>query len=107
MESQCIKIKLKSGKTEQFLDWAKTLSLRSSEVREALSSEGMNSELLLLDRSSDGDYVILYTRAKNLAEANTAFERSVLKLDQEAKKIMAETWDLSSVRVLERYLEFL
>jgi hypothetical protein len=106
MESQCIRVKLRPGKTEQFLTWANTLTGRLNEVKEALSSEGMLAELMLLERASDGDYIVLYTKAENLAEANDAFEKSGLKLDQEAKKVMSETWDFASVRQVERLLEY-
>jgi hypothetical protein len=40
-ESQCIKIKLKPGKTADFLKWADGLPDRMEEVREAMRSEGM------------------------------------------------------------------
>lgn len=106
MESQCLRVKLKSGKTEQFLAWAKTLSARPGEVRESLTFEGMVAELLFLEHAEDGDYVVLYTKARNLAEANAAFEKSQLKLDQEAKQVMAETWDFSTAKPVERLLEF-
>lgn len=106
MESQCIRVKLRPGKTDQFLNWAKTLSSRTAEVAESLALEGMSAEYLFLERAEDGDYVILYTKARNLVEANAAFERSQLKLDQEAKKVMAETWDFSTAKQVERLLEF-
>jgi len=106
MESQCIRVKLKPGKTEQFLDWALTLKSREDEVGESLKLEGLNAEFLFLERAQDGDYVTLYTRGRDLAAANRAFEKSKLPLDQEAKKVMAETWDFTSVTQLERLLEF-
>ena len=62
--------------------------------REALRAEGMSAEFMFFERHEDGDYVTLYTRAKNLLEANKSFESSHLAIDQEAKKIKAETWDL-------------
>jgi putative intracellular protease/amidase len=105
MESQCIRIKLRPGKTEQFLSWARSLSGRTNELKEALESEGLQSELMLLDRASNGDYVMLYTKAQSLASANAAFERSSLKIDHEAKQMMAETWDLSTIGQLERLIE--
>jgi len=106
MESQCIRVKLKAGKTEEFLAWARSLKDREPEVREALALEGMNAEFLFLERAQDGDYAVLYTRAESLLEANKAFEGSRLKLDQQAKKVMAETWDFATASQVERLLEF-
>jgi hypothetical protein len=105
MESQCIRVKLKEGMTDTFLAWAKSLSSRNDEIRQALQAEGMSMELLLLERCNDGDYVVLYTRARNLVEANSAFQNSELRIDQEAKQIMAETWDFATIKPVEKFLE--
>ena len=105
MESQCIKVKLKEGQSERFLSWAKGLASREGEVREALLAEGMQVELMFMEKAADGDYVILYTRAQNLAAANAAFDKSSFKVDQEAKQIMAETWDFGSAKLIDKLLE--
>ncbi|PWU17441.1 MAG: hypothetical protein C5B49_08845 [Bdellovibrio sp.] len=85
--------------------WARGLSNRSTEVKAALLAEGLTSEFMFFERAPDGDYVLLYTSATSLADANSAFERSNLKIDQEAKQIMAETWDFASIKQVERLLE--
>jgi hypothetical protein len=98
-------VKIRPGKTDEFLEWAKSLSNRKDEVVEALRSEGLTMELLFIERDTSGDYAVLYTKAHDLAQANAAFEASSLKIDQEAKGIMARTWDLSSIRQVEKLLE--
>jgi Family of unknown function (DUF6176) len=105
-ESQCLRIKLCEGKTEAFLSWARSLPGRMQEVSESLAAEGILAEHIFLERSASGDYLHFYTRAENLAVASAAFQKSALTVDLEAKKIMAETWDFSSVKVLERVLDF-
>jgi hypothetical protein len=54
-------------------------------------------ELIFLDRAPDGDYLVFYTKAKNLAQAHQAFETSTSHLDLETKKVIADTWDTSSI----------
>lgn len=104
-ESQCIRVRLKPGKTEEFANWAKSLSGRKDEVRESLRAEGMLSELIFIERTPAGDFVLFYTKAESLLAANQAFERSKLPLDIEAKRVMADTWDFSQIQLLEGLAE--
>lgn len=100
-ESQCLSIKIKPGETEKFVSWAKSLGDRKDEVRKALQAEGIIAEHIFLDRTSVGDSIIFYTKAIDLKKASEAFQKSELSLDLEAKRIMAETWDFSSAKILE------
>ena len=104
-ESQCIRVNLKPGKTDEFLLWAKGLSSRSDEVREALQAEGIVAEHIFLEHSESGDSIIFYTKAQDLKKANEAFERSSLPLDVEAKRVMASTWEFSSIKALQKVLD--
>lgn len=107
MPSQCIRVKLKPGKTEEFLAWAGDLTERIDEVKEALISEGMQAELMMLERTAEADFVLLYTKAEDLGKANELFQNSNLRIDSEAKEIMAKTWDFESITVVECLLEVL
>jgi len=100
-ESQCIRVKLRPGKTEEFLRWAKTLSSRDNEVHDALRTEEILAENIFLERSAAGDFILFYTKAKNLLRANQIFASSVHPLDVEAKAVIASTWDLSTLQRLE------
>src|SRR5262249_48201005 len=100
-ESQCMRVRLKVGKTDEFLRWARSFPDRMNEVREALKSEGIITEQIFLERTDEGDSIVFFTKAESLVKANQAFEKSSLPIDPEAKRIMAETWDFSSVRPLE------
>jgi hypothetical protein len=100
-ETQCLKIKLKPGKTEAFLNWASSLPERRDEVRKALESGGVITEQIFLERGPQGDYLIFYMKAESLARANIAFTESTLPLDIETKKVIAETWETEGIRGLE------
>jgi hypothetical protein len=105
-QSQCLKIKLKEGQTERFVSWARSLASRSEEVRRTLAAEGMLVEALCLERSAEGDFLVLYTRARDLVEANRAMMASQDPFDVETRQLMAETWDTTNVRSLEVLFEF-
>jgi hypothetical protein len=60
----------KPGKTEEFLAFA--ARLRRDEVAASLAREGMLVETMMLERTGDGDFVVFYTRARDLAAANAA-----------------------------------
>jgi heme-degrading monooxygenase HmoA len=107
MTSQCIRVRIKPGKTDEFLSWANSLNGRLDEVKNALRSEGMQAELLMLEKTTDADYVLLYTKSDDLEKANQLFQSSNLKIDNEAKQVMANTWDMESITMVECLLEVL
>lgn len=93
MQVQCLRVKLKKGMTEYFSSWAKDLYNRMDNVYEALENETMVVESVFLDRCEDGDYLIFYTRAKDLIKANEAMQRSENPVDKEALEIIQKTWE--------------
>ena len=52
-----------------FSNWAKTSRLEPLKLRNHLALKGYATEYLFLERAEDGDYVILYTKARNLVES--------------------------------------
>jgi hypothetical protein len=102
-EVQCVRVRIQPGKTEQVVAFLKNLPNRPNEIQEALHSEGIILESLFLDRQPQADYLIFYTRAKNLAQANATFVSSTLPLDLETKQFIAETW--AEVTLLETVVD--
>lgn len=104
-QSECIKVRLKPGMTDKFLDWAKQVSNRPDEAKRYMSEQGVLAEHIFLERSAEGDFVIVYWNVEDLAKARSAFQASARKIDLEMMEIVDSTWDRSQVARLERVLE--
>jgi Family of unknown function (DUF6176) len=104
-QSECIKVRLKPGMTDKFLDWAKQVSNRPDEAKRYMSEQGVLAEHIFLERSAEGDFVIVYWNVEDLAKARSAFQASTRKIDLEMMEIVDSTWDRSQVARLERVLE--
>ncbi len=104
-QSECIKVRLKPGMTDKFLEWAKQVSNRPDEAKRYMSEQGVLAEHIFLERSAEGDFVIVYWNVEDLAKARSAFQASTRKIDLEMMEIVDSTWDRSQVARLERVLE--
>ncbi len=104
-QSECIKVRLKPGMTDKFVEWAKQISNRMDEAKLCMSEQGVIAEHIFLERSPEGDFIIVYWNVEDLAKARAAFQKSTRKIDQEMMEIVDSTWDRSQVARLERILE--
>ena len=104
-QSQCIRIPLVAEHAEAFVAWLSSLSNRRDELKEILAGEGMFAELAFVERRNGETALILYTRARDLAEANAAFERSQHPIDLEMKKWQVSAFDLAHTTTLDIVLE--
>ncbi len=97
----CVRIPIRPGETERLAGWARSLESRRDEVRRALEAEGIDAEVVLLERGPDGDALLIYTVAEDPAAANAAFEASTEPVDVEFRALMAETLDVSGAAPVE------
>jgi Family of unknown function (DUF6176) len=104
-QSECIKVRLKPGMTDKFVEWAKQISKRTDEARHYMNEQGVLSEHIFLERAAEGDFVIVYWNVEDLAKVRTAFQNSTSKIDLEMMEIVDSTWDRSQVARLEPILE--
>ncbi|HSY65898.1 MAG TPA: DUF6176 family protein [Terriglobales bacterium] len=104
-QSECIKVRLKPGMTDRFLEWAKQVSTRPDEAKRYMSEQGVLAEHIFLERSAEGDFVIVYWNVEDLAKARSAFQASTRQIDLEMMEIVDSTWDRSQVARLEPVLE--
>lgn len=96
-QTQLLKIRIRPGKTEQVVEFLRTLMDRKDESIEALRREGMVVESLFLERRDEADYLYYYVKAKDLAEATQVNLRATDPLTLEIRKFVSETWgDVSS-----------
>lgn len=105
MQTQCLKIPLVAGKTARFLDWAATVRGREREAFEAMSGEGAVAEVIILERSSAGDSVLYYMRARDLERAAQVFAASRRPIDLETRAMIEECWDVARIQALEVLLD--
>lgn len=93
MQLQCLRVKLREGTTDYFVNWTKELYNKMDKVYEALKNETMVVESIFLERCEDGDYLVFYTRAEDLVKANEAMQKSDNPVDKEALEIIQKTWE--------------
>jgi len=104
-QSECIKVRLKPGMTGKFLEWAQQVPNRMEEAKLCMSEQGVIAQHIFLDRSLDGDFIIVYWKAENLAKARAVFQSSRRKMDLEMIEMVESTWDRSQVARLEAVME--
>ncbi|MFE1745393.1 DUF6176 family protein [Coleofasciculus sp. H7-2] len=103
-ETQCLKIRIKPGLTIPVIGWLKNLNNQLDEVRELLRNEGILIESIFLERSKDGDFLILYQKAEDLSKASEAFYHSSSPLALATQKFISETW--GDIQPLELVIDF-
>lgn len=89
-EVECFKIKVKSNHLPRVKEWADYLKERSKEVKALLKKEGMDIESVFLDSAPDGDYLVYYVRAQDLAKTRKASAESKHEIDEYHRKVMGE-----------------
>lgn len=90
---QCLKVKIKDGKTHYALEWIRGMSERYPDgLNEVLAQEGMIVETIFVDHAEDGDYLIVYQRADDLLDAHRNFLDSDHPFDDAIREFVAETW---------------
>lgn len=104
-DSECIRIRLKAGMTERFVTWARQVPSRCVEVAECKGDQGILAEHIFLERSAEGDFIIFYCKAEDMAKAREMLQKSKRRLDLEMMEMIDSTWDRSDVSRLERIFE--
>ena len=79
-----VKLKLKEGNEQIWLDWCEELKQRKNEVIETLKNEGVLSESCFL--SEDEKCIYYFMEAENFEKAKSSVEKSNFKIDAEHKK---------------------
>lgn len=62
-------------------------------MTEIMIQVGLIAEAVFIEKSDHGDYVLIYTSAKDLAAVNEALSSSILPLVREFDQLMIETVD--------------
>lgn len=111
METRCVRIPLKEGRTDRFLAWLDAVRARTAEMHESMKGEGVVFEAIFLERGAAppsggaGDSIVFYMRARDLSAAEAAFAQSTLPIDVETRAMIAECWDVERASALTPCLE--
>lgn len=100
-QAQCVKYPVKPGQRERLVEWIAGLEGRSAELREALAEGEVMAEAVFLERSDDGDHVLIYTRAEDLRAAMEALAKSELPLVREFNRLLGESVEVEKAVSLE------
>ena len=104
-QSECIRVLLKHGMTDKFVQWARQIPNRLDEVKASMSEQGVLEQSIFLDRSPNGDFIVIYWKVEDLAKARAAFQNSTRRVDLEMTEMIEATWDRSEVSRLESIIE--
>jgi hypothetical protein len=100
-----MRIRLKAGMTDKLVAWVSQVPGRMDEVEVSMREQGIIAEHIYLERSPDGDSIIFYVKAEDLAKTRDVFQNSTRSIDQEMIEICNATWDTSDVTRFEPVLE--
>ena len=70
-------------------------------MTEVLAEVGLIAEAVFMERSDHGDYLLIFTSAKDLRAANEALSSSELPLVREFDQLMAASVDMERSAALE------
>ncbi|MGC9348197.1 MAG: DUF6176 family protein [Anaerolineae bacterium] len=82
----CSRIKLKPGSLPRVREWARVMKERRDEALATLEAEGVYEEIVFLDSSEAGDYLIIFMRAEDMARAQELGRTSEASIDQYHKE---------------------
>jgi len=92
---------MKPGMTDKFVEWARHVPERMDEVRASMREQGVFEQRLFLERSKDGDFIVLYWKVEDPAKASATLQNSKRKIDLEMIEMIEATWDRTQVSRLE------
>jgi hypothetical protein len=104
METECVKVRLKSGSMERVRDWAAELNRRADEVLATLRDEGVVVESVFLEQTASGDFLIYYMKAQSIERASEVARRSPHTVDAYHDQFKRDTWE--SQTPLELLIDF-
>ena len=92
MEARCFKIKLKAGSIDRVREWARTINLRADEALATLRDETVIIESVFLDRTVEGDFLIVFMKAESFRKSGEAVQHSTHVIDEYHRQFKRDTW---------------
>lgn len=78
----CSRIKLKPGSMPRVQEWARTMTERKAEAMATLANEAVWEEVVFLERSDGGEYLVIFMRADDMEHARQVGRTSTAAIDQ-------------------------
>jgi Family of unknown function (DUF6176) len=101
MERQLIRVPVIPGAEARLTPWIQGLDARRAVLEEVLRAEGIDAELVALDRSGFEAALLIYTSGPSLAASSAAFARSQHPVDVEMKQLRSDCLRFDQARVVE------
>lgn len=101
MPRQLIRIPVVPGEEGRLAAWIRQLDTRREDLAQVLRAEGIEAEVVALERSDDSTELLIYTSGPDLAMSNAAFLRSMHPVDVEFRLMMRECLVLPQARDVE------
>ena len=91
-ETRCCKIRLKPGSIEKVRAWAQTINERKDEALATLRDESVILEIVFLDQTAEGDFLIYLLKAENFEKAQEAVRHSAHAIDEYHRNFKQACW---------------
>ena len=103
-EVRLIRIKIRDGKKQKWLDWCEESKRRYNEVLETLKYEGMISESCFFSEEENAIYYFM--ESDDFKKVYDAFRHSTFPIDKEHWAIQEETLDNEGAKELKVLFNF-
>jgi hypothetical protein len=100
-ESLATRIPIKSGHLERVKKWAQDRHARAEETRSALRERSVHANVLIIETTEQGHFLIWYTNADDPSRASVDMLLSEAAIDQEAKKVLEGSLLVEEARTLD------
>ncbi|SHF28144.1 DUF6176 family protein [Streptoalloteichus hindustanus] len=90
MQVRCVRIRLRAGTAERVRGFLRGWAGRRDEATESLRVKGVVRESMFLERTGDGDYLLLIQAGGDLSLAAERFATSSLAIDAETRQLLTE-----------------
>jgi len=103
-EVKLVKLRIKKGQKQRWLEWCEEARRRSKEVLQTLENEGIISESCFL--SEDENAIYYFMESKDFKKAYDVYRRSPLPIDREHQSAQEKTLDVKNSRELKVLFNF-
>ena len=84
------KQRIEPGKTERLREWTAEIRDREDEALATLENEGMHLEAAFVEHTDEGDFLVYFMKADDVAAVSSAFEESDHEIDHEHAEVLGD-----------------
>jgi hypothetical protein len=99
MSTHCLKVKLRKGTTDMVVHWMNEWNRHEDWIRQRMTQKSTMIESVYIDRTEEGDYLIVQMRGAGLEAMIDELSASSDPFDQTKLAFIRQTWE--TVQLLE------